>query len=227
MVSITELVEQADTVVSVCPPDQAVAVATSIARIGFDGVYVDANAIAPQQMVPIEELFAGRADVVDGGIIGPPAWRAGTTRMYLSGTRAADVARRWNGAALDVRVVGSSVGAASALKMAFASWSKGTTALLLAANAVAAAYDVDAELGEEWAISQPDAPRRSQQLAGIASKAWRFEGEMREISATFAAVGVPGGFHDAAAEVYHRLAGFKDAEPPTLDELVAAVLAER
>jgi saccharopine dehydrogenase-like NADP-dependent oxidoreductase len=37
-----------------------------------------------------------------------------------------------------------------------------------------------------------------------ASKGWRWIAEMEEIAATFAAVGVPDGFHRAAAEVYRR-----------------------
>ena len=48
---------------------------------------------------------------------------------------------------------------------------------------------------------------------------------MREIAETFAAVGLPDGFHEAAAEVYHRLAGFKDTDSVTLDALVAALNA--
>ena len=39
---------------------------------------------------------------------------------------------------------------------------------------------------------------------------------------------LPDGFHDAAAEVYGALSGFKDtALPPSLDELIAALVAER
>ena len=93
---------------------------------------------------------------VDGGIVGPPAVTPGTTRLYLSGSGAADVARRWEGSVLDARVVGGEPGAASALKMCYAAWTKGTAALLLAVLSVATVEDVDAELIEEWGISQPD-----------------------------------------------------------------------
>ena len=223
--SLAGIVERADTIVSVCPPDQAAAVAVAVADRGFAGVYVDANAIAPQQALEIHRLFAGQAEVVDGGIIGPPASQSGTTRMYLSGRRAVAIAERWHDSALDVRVVGPDVGSASALKMAFAGWTKGSMALLLTVNAVADSYGVAGDLAEEWSISQPDALGRLQHLGGAAAKAWRFEGEMREIAETFAAVGLPDGFHEAAAEVYHRLAGFKDTGSVTLDALVAALNA--
>ena len=48
---------------------------------------------------------------------------------------------------------------------------------------------------------------------------------MEEISATFQQAGVPGGFHAAAAEVYGRLAGFKDLEsPPDVAVILDALL---
>lgn len=225
--SLPAMVERADTIVNVCPPDHAMTVAASVADLGFEGVYIDANAIAPQQAVRIQRLFAGQAEVVDGGIIGPPAWHSGTTRMYLSGARATAITEQWRNSMLDVRVVGPAIGSASALKMAFAGWTKGSMALLLAVNVVADAYGVAGDLAEEWAISQPDALGRSQHLGGAAAKAWRFEGEMREIAETFAAVGLPAGFHEAAAEVYHRLAGFKDANSVMLEQLIAELTASR
>ena len=42
---------------------------------------------------------------------------------------------------------------------------------------------------------------------------------MEEIAATFESVNLPGGFHQAAAKLYERLAGFKDAPatPPLED----------
>jgi hypothetical protein len=80
----------------------------------------------------------------------------------------------------------------------------------------------------EWGRSQPDLPARSADaVRGNARKAWRFVGEMEEIAATFAAAGLPDGFHRAAAEVYARLTPYKDqVEPPPLAE-VARVLAAR
>jgi hypothetical protein len=57
-------------------------------------------------------------------------------------------------------------------------------------------------------------------------KAWRFVGEMEEIASTLRSVGMPGEFHDAAAEIYRRLSGFKDAAAaPALDAMVEGLLA--
>jgi hypothetical protein len=56
----------------------------------------------------------------------------------------------------------------------------------------------------------------------VTAKAWRFEGEMQEIASTFQEAGLPGGFHEAAVEIYHRMAGFKDLleSPPKLEEIL-------
>ncbi len=110
--------------------------------------------------------------------------------------------------------------------MAYAAWTKGTSALVLAIRALAASEGVADALAAEWAISQPDLAARSERAAGgAAPKAWRWAGEMREIAATFAESGLPAGFHGAAAEVYDRLESFKDADPPPpIDEVVEALL---
>jgi hypothetical protein len=50
---------------------------------------------------------------------------------------------------------------------------------------------------------------------------------MTEIAATFAAAGLPDGFHLAAAQIYDRLALFRSAAAtPGLDEVLAALHAE-
>ena len=61
-------------------------------------------------------------------------------------------------------------------------------------------------------------------MPGKVRKAWRWVAEMEEIAATFEAAGLPGGFHHAAAEIYGRLAAFKDgAAAPPLDEVTEAL----
>ncbi len=216
--TLAELVVRSDVVVSVCPPDQAVAVAEDVAAIGFDGVYVDANAIAPTTSRSIAARFER---FVDGGIVGPPAHRPGTTRLYLSGDESDRVAALWAGTALDARAIDGGPGAASALKMAYATWTKVSGALLLDVRALARAEGVESALLDEWAISQPGAADRSEATAsGVAPKAWRFAGEMDEIAATFAAAGLPDGFAVAAGEVYRRLAEFKNRDGVSLDDLL-------
>ncbi len=203
--TVRALVERADVILSVCPPHAAVDVAREVAGFGFAGLYVDANAVSPATSGQVRETIeAGGGRFVDGGIIGGPPTEPGT-RLYLSGAGAGEIASLFAGSALDARVLSDRPGDASALKMVYAAWSKGTAALLLAIVEVARADGVDAALLAEWRESLPYLEER---LAGAersaAKKGWRWIGEMEEIADTFAAAGQPDGFHRAAAEVYRR-----------------------
>lgn len=211
VVSLERLVE-AEVILSVCPPQVAGEVARAMAATGFDGLYVDANAVSPDAARSIgATVEAAGASFVDGGIIGFPPRTAGSTRLYLSGERADEVAGIFTDSPLEARVVDGPPGTASALKMAYAAWTKGSSALILAVRAMARAESVEEDLLGEWALSQPDAEGRTDFAATVnAPKAWRFAPEMREIAATFEAAGVPDGFWRAAAEVYEQISGFRD-----------------
>jgi hypothetical protein len=139
--TLPQLVARSQLVMSVGPPHAATDVARTVAALGFGGIYVDANAVAPTDLEAV--VLAG--DVV----------------------------------------------AASALKMCYAAWTKGTSALLLAIRAAAAAHGVEAALAAEWERTQPGLAARSQAAAGTARKAWRFAGEMDQIAACLAEAGLP------------------------------------
>lgn len=139
-------------IVSVCPPHAAEDVSAEVMGCGFRGVYLDANAISPQRVMRIGQAMQhGGATLVDGGIIGGPAWQAGTTRLYLSGAQAHDVAECFAAGPMQAIVIGDSIGKASALKMCYSAYSKGTTALLCGVVAAAEALRVRADLEGEWA----------------------------------------------------------------------------
>jgi 3-hydroxyisobutyrate dehydrogenase-like beta-hydroxyacid dehydrogenase len=195
-------VAQSDVVLSICPPHAALEVASSIGS--FHGLYVDANAVSPDTARKVASVVrAGGGEPVDGGIVGSPPLEAGTTRLYLSGPRARSVLELFAGSILDARVVSDQLGAASAVKMAYAAWTKGTAAMLLAIRELARAEGVEPALLEEWGLSQPGLLERCERAARSAdAKGWRWVGEMEEIASTFEAAGLPGGFHRAAAEVY-------------------------
>jgi len=194
VVGLDALLGEAETVLSICPPHAALEVAR--ATSGFAGIYVDANAISPQRAAEIASLHSRHAD---GGIVGPPPRSAGDTRLYLSGAQAGEVAALFAGSIVDARVVPD----ASALKMTYAAWSKGTAALLLAIRDVARHYGVEDALGDEWRLSQPELfERLAAAERSAAKKGWRWVGEMEEIADAFEAAGAPPGFHRAAAEVY-------------------------
>jgi 3-hydroxyisobutyrate dehydrogenase-like beta-hydroxyacid dehydrogenase len=192
--SVEALAAEAAMILSICPPHAALDVARAVT--GFEGVYVDANAISPAHAREVAELHMR---YVDGGIVGGPPRRAGETRLYLSGAEASWVAGLFAGGVVDARVVPD----ASALKLTYAAWSKGTAAMLLAIHEVARFYGVDEALVAEWRESQPELPERlASAERSAARKGWRWIGEMEEIAETFAAAGQPDGFHRAAAEVF-------------------------
>ncbi len=222
---LAEAIRQSEVILSVCPPHAALTVAQEVAGHGFRGIYVDANAISRATAEQIGKIVSAiGASFVDGGIIGSPVKRAGTTRLYLSGTRATEIAELFTASMLDARVIGKAPGAASALKIAYAAWTKCTDALVLAIRALAAHEGVEQALLQEWAISQPDLERRSVQAAAVAApKAWRYVGEMKEIATTLAHAGLPSGFHSTAAALYERLSSFKDQTNP--GPTVAAVIS--
>jgi 3-hydroxyisobutyrate dehydrogenase-like beta-hydroxyacid dehydrogenase len=224
-----EVAERADIIFSICPPHAALDVAWAVQ--GFSGLFVDANAISPatarEVALMVEE---GGATYVDGGIIGmppppsPPPGAGSSTRLYLSGDEAQTVRGLFDGTSLDSRVLGSGALAASSIKMAYAAWTKGTAALLLAVRGLARAEGVEDALLAEWAMSQPSLQDRSRGAADSAAvKGWRWVAEMEEIAASMAADGLPDGFHQAAAEIFRRS---PRAEPGAAnDKLVDQVLA--
>jgi 3-hydroxyisobutyrate dehydrogenase-like beta-hydroxyacid dehydrogenase len=224
--TLSAVAEASEVLLSVCPPGSATEVARLVAAERFGGLFVDANAVAPATARRVGEIVgAAGADLVDGGIIGPPPRDPGRTRLYLAGPRADEVASLFKGSALEAIVMPGDVGAASALKMAYAAWTKGSSALLIAVRALAIHEGVDGALRSEWERSQPGLGARSESaVAGNAKKAWRFVGEMEEIAATFAAAGLPSGFHEACAAVYGRLDRYKDAAAaPTVAEVADAL----
>ena len=227
--TLARLCETCSVIFSVCPPHAAEAVADQVLDHGFRGLYLDANAISPQRVVEIgSRMSQAGVTFVDGGIIGGPAWEPGSTWLYLSGPGAELVATLFAAGPLETSVIGQEAGKASALKMCYAAWTKGTTALLCAILAAADALDVWPELEQQWSRDWPGFDQEATgRVRRVTAKAWRFTGEMDEISATFRRAGLPGGFHAAAADVYSRMAGFKDAAAvPPLDDVLAALIGD-
>lgn len=219
--TVEALAAQSDVILSVCPPHAALEVARPLA--GYSGICVDANAVSPETARSVAAIVPR---CVDGGIVGPLPMQDGTTRLYLSGSEAEAVAPLFSGTLVDARIVSAQIGSASALKMVYAGWTKGSAALLLAVLATARVEGVEQALAQEWSESHPDLQRSSQAAARSAiAKGWRWSGEMDEVADAFAVAGLPDGFHRAAAEIYLRLseASADSGEDPL--ELVLALLS--
>ncbi len=223
--TLAALVRASRVILSVVPPHGALDLARAVAALGFGGLYVDANAVAPETAREIGRVVETvGARFVDGSIIGPATRGRGAARIYLAGPGAPEVAGLFAAGPLDAIVLDAPAGAASALKMAFAGWNKGSQALLAAVRAFAIAEGVDPALLAEWKMSRPDLPARSERAFNDnAHKAWRFVGEMDQIARSLARAGLPAGFHEAAGEIYRRLSDYGDA-PPSVEESAAKLL---
>ena len=216
-------------IISICPPQIAEDMAGQVIQHNFRGWYLDANAISPQRTIKIGQMLkANDIHYVDGGIIGRPAWEAKSTWLYLSGEGADRIENCFSAGPLETRIIGNEIGKASALKMCYSAYSKGTTALLCAILGTAETLGVRDELYGQWDMDNTGfSEQTNQRVSRVTAKAWRFEAEMREIAGTFHGVGMPSGFHKAAADIYDRLAGFKDAEQiPELKDVLQALHAK-
>jgi len=227
--TLAELCQACSIIISVCPPHAAKDVAGQVISHGFKGLYLDANAISPQKAQRIDEMLSSAGiTFVDGGIIGGPAWTPGETWLYLSGVEkeANRVAECFSAGPFAVSVIGDEIGKASAVKMCYASYTKGNTALLTSILALSESLGVREELKYQWERDEPGFSERTEHRARrVTAKAWRFTGEMEEIASTFESASLPGGFHAAAGDIYSRLAHFKDAgELPDLEAVLAALL---
>ena len=227
--TLSQLCQESEIIFSVCPPHAAEDVARGVIESGFKGYYLDGNAISPKRAIRLGQMMdASGIQFIDGGIIGGPTRTPKETWLYMSGKDAEAIKGCFANGPLETKIIGEEIGKASALKMCYAAYSKGTTALLAAILAVSESLDVRDELYEQWALDNADFVTQAEgRTTRVTSKAWRFEGEMYEIASTFQEAGLPNGFHKAAAEVYRRMSGFKNAqEIPVLDDILRALRKE-
>ena len=209
--SLDAAVGGAGLVLSILPPDraeaQAAAVAEAIRRTGARPVYVDCNAVSPMTMRRIARVIADAgAPVIDAGIVGLNPVKAPGTRFYVSGPNCEPM-QALGSDAIRVVGVGAEIGRASALKMVYAALTKGTAALQAALLLAALRLDVYDELVAEFEGSQEGALAAMRgRVPFLPADSGRWAPEMDEIADTFAAVGLPEGFHRAAAELYRVIA---------------------
>jgi 3-hydroxyisobutyrate dehydrogenase-like beta-hydroxyacid dehydrogenase len=220
-----------EVVLSVCPPAVALEVANLVARTGFTGCYVEANAISPRHSQEIATVLAAEGvTVVDGGIVGPPPRQPGTTRLYLSGANDAvsRVRALFADTIIEPVVVPGPVGGASALKLAFATYNKTSAVLAAQAHALASRHGVETQLRELAAAVLPATPLAApERLTSAAQRAWRWAPEMREIADACRDAGLPADLLDAAETFLEHWRQHKDDPNLTLDQLLAALSRPR
>jgi 3-hydroxyisobutyrate dehydrogenase-like beta-hydroxyacid dehydrogenase len=229
MQSLTALCQACEMVISICPPHAAEDVARSVIAEGFKGTYLDANAISPKRARRLGGMMEeNKIHFIDGSIIGGPAWKPGETILYLCGNNAEAIRDCFQNGPLEARIIGSEVGKASALKMCYAAYTKGTTALLASLLAAAEALGVRDQLYQQWDTDDPGFSEQvNSRVLRTTAKAWRFAGEMDEIAATFEDAGLPDGFHRAAAETFQRMTVVEPGTSVLLDQILAILPRRR
>jgi len=227
--NVDSLLSQTDCLISIVPPESAISVAQEVAghiesaKPGL--IYVDCNAIAPQTAQKVSEIIGGAGvRFVDGGIIGSPPERRGLTRVYISGPDRSDVLDL-HGQNMEFRDLGDKIGTASALKMCYASQTKGTTALWLHSIITAQSLGVLDALRNEWSSSHPELWGRIEgNIPTVPHRAGRWVSEMKEIALTMEGIGLTQDVFEGAAAMYELVdavfnqKGYSEG-PPLLDVL--------
>lgn len=223
--SLEKLCSMCPIILSVVPPSAAEEIAEQVIALKYKGTFADLNAISPQKAQRIgQRLEANGIQFVDGGIVGPPAWQPKSTWLCLSGRESKLIADCFTNGPVQTDILSNRVGDASALKMCYGAYTKGHTALIAAVIGAAENLGVSESLKRRWADDgsglDKDAARR---VARITDRAWRWVGEMDEIASTFEQANMPRGIHDAAGDIYKRLAKFKDRATPSEDDVLKAL----
>ena len=222
--SYEEMVDQADLILSILVPAEAVGIAEAVARSiesSAAGVYyADCNAISPMTTKAVEAAIVGAGGrYIDGSIIGGPPGRGPVPRFYTSGPDTQPL-EELDGKGIEVRPIGAEIGRASAIKMCYAGLTKGTNALHVAVLSAAESLGVSEELANEFRSSQSDTySKMENQVPHLAGAAFRWIGEMEQIAATFEHAGTTPHFHEGSADIYRMLSGtpFAEENPETAD----------
>ncbi|MEU2337132.1 DUF1932 domain-containing protein [Streptomyces sp. NPDC013172] len=218
--TLPELLERSDIVISLCPPAAAEDLAREVAGHTFTGVYVEANAINPERTTRIAELLGSTATVVDGGVIGSPPVGGKSPTLYLSGPAAAvaDVEALFAGTDVQTGILGTEIGKASALKLAYASFQKTSRVLVALSVGLAHAHGVDQELLQVAARRSDSYLAEPEYIAKTAARAWRWGPEMEEVADALEDAGLPPEMLRAAASTLARWNDAKDDAELTLTD---------
>ncbi len=240
---LEEMAREADLVMSILVPAEAVGVARDVAEAmraaGVSRPFADCNAVSPRSAAEMASIIgAAGGDYIDGGIVGGSPARGAVPRIYTSGPRAG-LMDEIDGKGIAIRNLGPAIDRASGMKMCYASMTKGTNTLRVAMLTAAYSLGLYDELIEELEFSQGEALSAMESgIPGLPANSGRWIGEMEEIAETFEGAGVTPGFHQGAAEMFRLLAStpFADESPEDIDhsrtlkdtiEAAAELLTER
>ncbi|KAK0733458.1 6-phosphogluconate dehydrogenase [Lasiosphaeria miniovina] len=237
LASDAALIDACNVILSVVPPRDATATAQRIAdalpgasKRSAPLYYADMNAVSPATVRAIAALFSSPATsssspveirFIDGSILGgPPAPPESTgpsadvSEWYrpllpTSGPHQLADASAHLALTLRAKHISPDIGAASGLKMCFASLSKGFAAVAIQSITTAQRLGVLPDLLSALADLAPATLARAERtVIAVPPKAYRWVAEMREISATHAVSGgfAPERIFAGAADVFAAMA---------------------
>lgn len=205
-----DVLEESDIVFSILPPKKSFSLANQLGKemtkIKSKPIFVDCNAISPKNTNKINKIIVeSGCHFIDSGIIGPPPRNKNTTKFYVSGLQLNKL-KELETNRIKICPVGKEIGRASAMKMCYASLTKGTRALHAAVLTVAEKHGLTKELKKEFLFSQKDIYKMMQKTQPrLPSVSGRWIGEMEEIADTFKEQGISPFFHLAAASIYKMM----------------------
>ena len=207
--NLESLYNDVDIILSIMRPDEALSFINNMCDLAkfhkARPLLVDLNAVAPSTALKAEQLsLKAGLDFLDGGIIGEPPRvpENRSPRLYVSGARAKEL-MELNQSGLDFRDLGSRCGSASGIKMAYAALTKGLTAIAINSMVTAKLHNVQNEFLNELKFSQESLFGHLEKgLPSMCPKAYRWVGEMEEISKTHAELDLPKNLFEGAADIY-------------------------
>ncbi|MFI9755131.1 NAD(P)-dependent oxidoreductase [Streptomyces collinus] len=228
--ALPELVSRSDVLLSLCPPAAAEETAGQVAELGMSEagtIYVDANAVSPSRVMNIADRLAPMR-VIDAAVVGSPPVGGKSPTLYLSGAveQADRIAELFAGTDVRTRVLGESIGKASALKLAYSSYQKVSRVLAAVAYGAADTYGVADELLVIAAKRTRSYLVETGYIPKTAARAWRWGPELEDAAALLADAGLPDSLMHAAAATLARWDGNRD-ERLDIAEALEALRLER
>jgi 3-hydroxyisobutyrate dehydrogenase-like beta-hydroxyacid dehydrogenase len=216
--SMEQLVNDAETIVSIVIPSAAKRVAENVAAaVGKTGrkglLFLDANAISPMTADDIAKIL-GPCGVgfVDGCIIGSASRMGKGTIVYVSGAEAART-RDLEPFGIPVRVLGPNTSQASAFKIVYAGLTKGLQALFCELLMGAQRFGLLEEIRAQYEESFPGLlDKVSGSIVGLRIHASRRAEEMDELKRTFNHYGMNAFMAPAAQQVLEAIAALDTGE---------------
>jgi 3-hydroxyisobutyrate dehydrogenase-like beta-hydroxyacid dehydrogenase len=209
--SLDRLTECCDVILSIMNPGAALEfgreLAQALAMTHRRPLFVDCNAIAPVTMQEIEaSITAAGGRCADGSIIGPPPRGAKCCWLYVSGSEASPL-QQLATPQLAVNVLSDRIGDASALKMCYATITKGVGALvlelLIAGRRLGIGEALEAQIKQtERGIYDAVVKK----LPVMPPKAYRWVPEMNQIARCLESIGMTPRMMQGAADIYEFVA---------------------